>query len=206
LGGVIEVERGRRALRHLALVRALRQLHDADRAVGPGDGEAPAGKLDVAFGCFERLGCGLLAFLHDQRGRLDDRLSARGDRARAAGAAAESHEVAVILLQRNLLEGHAELRRKYLRERRGMALAVIERAGGEFYRAIWLECDLAKLAARGCGYFEIGADRDATQLAGLAALLLAFGKVGVIGNFDRPVEHALEIAAVIGHAGRGREG
>ncbi len=39
----------------------------------------------------------------------------------------------------------------------------------------------------------------------LAAFLLAPGEVGVIGNLQRLGEHALEIAAVIGDAGGGRE-
>ena len=141
----------------------------------------------------------------DQRRGLDDRRTRRGDRARAAGAVAEAHEVAVVLFQRDLLEGNAELRRQHLRERRGVTLAVIERAGGEFHRAVGLEGDLAEFAARRCGDLEIGADRDAAQLAALAALLLALGEIGVIGNLQRLVEDAGEIAAVIGDAGGGRE-
>ena len=103
------------------------------------------------------------------------------------------------------LEGHAELGGQHLRERRGVALAVIERAGGQLHRTVRLEGDLAEFAARRRGDFEIGADRDAAQLAVLAAFLLALGEIGVIGNLQRLVEHALEIAAVIGDAGGGGE-
>ena len=104
-----------------------------------------------------------------------------------------------------LLEGHAELRREHLRERRRMALAVIERAGDQPHRTVILEHDLAEFDAGRCGDFEIGADRDAAQLAALAAFLLALGEIGVIGDLERLVEDALEIAAVIGDAGGGRE-
>src|SRR5262249_56546773 len=97
------------------------------------------------------------------------RLARGGDRGRAAGAVAKAQVIAVVLLQRDLVEGHAELRRQHLRERRGMALAVIEGAGGELYAAVGFKGDLAELAARGSSDFEIGADRDAAQLAGLAA-------------------------------------
>src|SRR5581483_5718464 len=150
----------------------------ADRAIGAGDGEAAAGKLDIALGGFKRLRRGLLALLDDQRGSLDDGLSRCRDRARAAGAVAEADEVAVALLQRDLLEGNAELGCEHLRVGRGVALAVIERARGELHRAIGLEGDLAELAARRRRDFEIGADRDAAQLAGLPALLLAPGEFG----------------------------
>jgi hypothetical protein len=68
------------------------------------------------------------------------------------------------------------------------------------------ECELAEFAGGGSSDFEIGADRNAAQLAILAAVLLAPGEAGVIGNCKRLVEYALEIAAVIGDAGGGREG
>ena len=115
------------------------------------------------------------------------------------------HDVAVALFELDAFEGHAELRAEHLRERRRMALAVVERAGDQPHRAVVLEHDLAEFDAGRRGDFEIGADRDAAQLAALAALLLAFGEIGVIGDLERLVEHALEIAAVIGDAGGGRE-
>ena len=61
LGGVVDVERIRYALGHLAFAKALRQFHDADRAVGAGDGEAAIGEFDVAFGCFQQMRCRLPA-------------------------------------------------------------------------------------------------------------------------------------------------
>ena len=147
----------------------------------------------------------LFAFFDHERGSFHDRLTGRGDRARAAGAVAEAHEIAVVLLDRDFLEGHAELGGKHLRERRCMALAVIERAGGQFHAAVRLERDLAEFAARRRGDLEIGADGDAAQLAVLPALLLALGEIVVVGNLQRLVEDAGEIAAVIGDAGGRRE-
>ena len=131
-----------------------------------------------------------------------DRRSGRGDRAGAAGAVAETHEVAVVLLQRDPLKGHAELRRGCLGERRRMTLAVIERPGGQLHRTVRLEGDLAEFAARRRADFEIGADRNPAELAVLAAFLLAFGEISMIGNLKRLVEYAVEIAAIIGDARR----
>src|SRR6185312_11180337 len=111
-------------LGHLALAQAFRELHDADRSVGAGDGETATRKLEVGLAHFQKMRRRLLALLDDERGRLDDRLSGRGDRARAARAAAESHELAVVLLQLDLVEGDAELVAQHLCKRRGMALAV----------------------------------------------------------------------------------
>ena len=109
LGGVIDVERQRHALRHPAFAHALRQIHDADRAVGAGDGEAALCEFDIAFGSLHQMRGGLLAFCNYERGGFHDRLTGRCDRARAAGAAAEADEIAVVLLQRDLFEGNAEL-------------------------------------------------------------------------------------------------
>ena len=105
-GRMIDIERGGHAVGHLALAQALGELHDADRAVGAGDGETAAFEFDVGFGGLHQMGRRLLALGDDERGRLDDRRPGRGDRARAAGAVAEAHGVAVVLLQRDVLEGH----------------------------------------------------------------------------------------------------
>src|SRR6202522_1030317 len=115
----------------------------------------------------------LLAFCDHQRGRLDDRHAGRGDGTGTAGAVAETHEIAVVLFEPDVVEGYAELRGKHLCERGGMTRAIVERAGGQFYRTVRFEGDLAEFAAGRCGDFEIGADRDAAQLAVFAALLLA---------------------------------
>src|SRR3981189_561099 len=145
---------------------------------------------------------GALALLDHQSRSLDDRHPAGGDGARAAGAAAGMHEVAVALFEFYAVEGDAELGGENLRERRRMSLTIVERAGDQPHRAVILEHDLAELDAGGCGDFEIGADGNASELAALAALLFPFGETGVIGNLERLVKHALEIAAVVGDAGR----
>ncbi len=115
------------------------------------------------------------------------------------------HDIAVALFEFYALEGHTELRTQHLRKRRRVALAIIERAGDQPHHTVILEHDLAKLDAGRRGDLQIRADGNAAQLAALAALFLAFGKVGVIGHCQCLLEHALEIAAVIGDAGGGRE-
>ena len=108
----------------------LGELHDADRAVGAGDGEAAVGELDVGDRGLEHDG---------RRSACPARSPCRSpatiavplaiDRARAAGAAAEQQLVAVALQEADALERNAEPAHQHLRERRGVALAVIERAG-----------------------------------------------------------------------------
>ena len=66
LGGMVDVERGRHALRHLALAQAARQLDDVDAAVGAGDGETAIRKFDVGFGGFHQMRRRALALLDDQ--------------------------------------------------------------------------------------------------------------------------------------------
>src|SRR5580693_10787025 len=138
------------------------------------------------------MGGSLLAFCDHQRGRLGDRHAGCGDGAGTAGAVAETHEIAVVLFELDVFEGYAELRGKHLCERGGMTLAIVERSGGQFHRTVRLERNLAEFAAGRCRDFEIGADRDAAELAALAALLLAPGESGMIGNLERLAEYALE--------------
>src|SRR5215471_5308810 len=114
-------------------------------------------------------------------------------------------KITVALFECDALKGDTELRGQYLRERRRVTLPVVERSRDQLHRAVVLEHDLAEFDARRRGDFEIGADGDPAQPAALAALLLAPGKVDVIGDFERLVEHALEITAVIDHAGGGIE-
>ena len=105
-GRMIDIERGGHAVGHLAFAQALGELHDADRAVGAGDGETATFEFDVGFGGLHQMGRSLLALGDDECGRLDDRRPGCGDRTRPAGAVAEAHGVAVVLLQRDVLEGH----------------------------------------------------------------------------------------------------
>ena len=60
------------------------------------------------------------------------------------------------------------------------------------------------LPARG-GDFEIAADAEAAQLAVLLAVALALLEAVIVGQLQRLLEHAEEIAAVVGHAGGGVE-
>ena len=91
----------------------------------------PSRELDVARRGFEHEARDLLALLDHFVGAFDDRGAARIHRARAAGAAAGEQLVAVALQQLDALERHAEPRGQHLRERRGVTLAVVERAGDD---------------------------------------------------------------------------
>src|SRR5262245_38561814 len=96
-------------------------------------------ELDVRRRCFEHESRDLPALLDDLGGRLDDRRSARHDRARAAGAAAGNELVAVALQQADAIERNAEPLAQDLAERCRVALAVIERAGDDGDAAVGLE-------------------------------------------------------------------
>src|SRR5439155_781418 len=145
-----------------------------------------------------------LAALDDGVGGFDDRSAARGDRPGSSRAAAGDELVAVPLEQPDALERNAEALAQHLSERRGMALAVIERAGDQRHRAVRLEADATHLLARGRGHFQIAADPEPAQLAPLAALALARPKTAPVRKLHRIIEHRGEIAAIVGHAGRGR--
>ena len=134
-------------------------------AVGAGDHEAAVVELDVAGRGFERVRGDLLALLDHLGGGFDDRHAGVHHRARAAGAAAGEQLIAVALQEPDALERNAELLAQHLRERRGVALAVIERAGDDGDGAVGLETDAAHLLVGGRGDFEIAADADAAQLA-----------------------------------------
>ena len=114
--------------------------------------------------------------------------------------------IAVALQQPDALERHAELLAQHLRERRGVALAVIERAGEDGDAAVGVEADAAHLLVGGRGDFEIAADADAAQLAALLALALALGEALPVGSLQRLLEDRREVAAVIGRAGGGLVG
>src|SRR4029078_13193253 len=104
----------------------------------------------------------LAAFDHQVR-RLDDRRAARRDRARAAGAAAYDQLVAVALQEPDFLEWDAELLAQHLGIRRGVALAIIKRAGDDRDIAVRLKANPAHFLVRRRRHFEITADPDAAQ-------------------------------------------
>ena len=104
----------------------------ADRAVGAGDGEAPAGELDVARPRLRaRCAAICLPFSTTLATASTIAVLLAACRARAAGAAAGDQLVAVALQQADALERNAEPARQHLRERRRVALAVVERAGDD---------------------------------------------------------------------------
>ena len=96
---------------------------------------------------FQEVRRGLLAAFDHHVARLDDGAAALHHRARAAGAAAGDELIGIALQQPDLFERHAEPVRQHLRERRGVTLAVIERAGDDGDDAVVLETDAAHLVA-----------------------------------------------------------
>ncbi len=90
------------------------------------------------------------------------------------------------------------------REGRGVALAVIERAGDDGDGAVGIELDAALLLGHRRRGFDVAGDAEAAQFAGLLALALALGEALGVGLRQRFLEQAGEIAAVIGGAGRRR--
>ena len=126
---------------------------------------APAVELDIGGRGLEKMPGERAALLDHLRRRLDQRLAARHDRARAAGAAADQELVAVALDQIDQLERQAEAVDQHLRERRGVALAVVERAGDDRHPAVRLEADAAHLRIRRRGHLEIAGKPAAAQLA-----------------------------------------
>ncbi len=203
VGDQTNVERLRQFRRQLhAAAQARRQLHDTDRTVGPDDGEAPAREFDIGGSRLHDEAGDLLAAGDDLRTRLDHGRAARHHRARPAGAAADEQGIAVALQQPDAVEGDAEPVDQDLSQGRGMALAVVERAGDHRQRAVRLEADAAHFLRRRRRHFEIAADAAAAQLAVRAALLLTLRKALPIGERQRLVEHGREFAAVIAHARR----
>ena len=97
--------------------------------------------------------------------------------------------------------GMPSLLAQHLRERRGVALPVIERAGDDGDGAVGLEADAAHFLARRRGDFEKAADAEPAHLAALAALALAAREALDVGGLERLLEHGGEIAAVIVAAG-----
>ncbi len=177
-----------------------RHFKQGDRSVGASNHEPSIAKFDIGGRGFEHLGGELLAFLDDELGGLHCRAAAHHRRARATGAGAEHQLVGIALQQPDLLERHAELRREHLRHRRGVALAVVERAGDDGDVAVGFEAQPAHLLGRRRRDFEIVADADAAQLAAGLALGLAGGAAVDIGELQRLVQESAELAAVISGA------
>ena len=116
------------------------------------------------------------AFVDDLGRGFDDRLAARHDRARAAGAAAGQQLVAVALDQVDQLERQAEPVGQHLGEGRGVALAVVEGAGDQGDPAVLLEADAAHLRVGGGGDLEIAGEAAPAQPAARLAIAGAVRK------------------------------
>ena len=150
--------------------------------------------------------CGrdLAALCDDALARLDHRGSARHDRLRTTGATARDQPVAVALHQPDALERNAKPARQELRQRRPVALSVIEGAGDDGDGAVALEMDAAHLVRRRRRDFEIAADAAAAQLAGGEALQPALFESVPVRGLDCAREEAREVAGIVGRADRRR--
>src|SRR5262249_605989 len=95
-----------------------------------------------------------------------------------------------------------ELLAQHLRERRGVALAIVERAGEDRHRAVRFEANPAHLLVGRGRHLEIAADADAAQLAALPALAPARRKSLPVPALQPLFHDSGEIAAVIGRARR----
>src|SRR6185503_15922844 len=112
--------------------------------------------------------------------------------------------VAVALQETDTVERNAELVGQDLCEGRGVALAVVERAGDDRDGAVVLEAQSAHFGGAGGGRLDVAADAEAAQLAGLLALALALLEAGDVGLLHGEVEQAGEVAAIVdGAGGRG---
>src|SRR5438132_8560455 len=143
----------------------------------------------------------LLALLDHPGSRFDDRGAAVHDRFRAPGAASRQELVAVSLQETDALERNAEPLAEYLRERRRVTLPVIERAGNDGDAAVRFEADASHFLARRCRHLEKASDAESPHLSALAALAFAAGEALHVCDFERVLEQARKVAAVVIAAG-----
>src|SRR5947209_15132575 len=83
-----------------------------------------------------------------------------------------------------------------------MALAIVERAREDRHRAVLLETDAAHLRHWPGGRLKEAADTEAAQQAFPGACGFASGKAVHIGQRQRVVQHAREIAGIVDNAAR----
>ena len=132
-------------------------------AVGAGDSERAGLEGDVGGRGLQQMAGERPALLDHLGRRLEERLAARHDRARAAGAAADQQLVAVALDQIDQLERQTKAVDQHLCEGRGVTLAVIERAGDHGDAPVRLEADAAHLRVRRRRDLEIAGQAAAAQ-------------------------------------------
>ena len=126
----------------------------------------------------------------DLVGGLRDRGAGQHRRARTAGAAAGDELIAVALQQLDLVERNAELFGQHLRESRGVALAVIERAGDDGHGAVVVEADAAHFLRHRRGGLDVTGNAQAAQLAVALAVALARVEAFDVGARERVLEQA----------------
>ena len=137
------------------------------------------------------------------------RRAAHGERARAAVAAAGAERVAVAPQHLDALRRHAQLIAHDLRVRGLVALAHRGRAGVDRHRAVGVHADLRGVGVdrgvRAAGHLDRVGDAEATELAARARLGAALLEAGVLGDRQRQVHAAREVAAVVGEHQPGLE-
>ena len=107
--------------------RVARELVDADRFVGAGDGEAAAVEHDIVLGGFHQVGGDLGAFGDDFCAAVTS-AAARHSRTRTECAGADCERIGVAPFEPDLVGTDAELSRDDLAPGGQMALAVVMRA------------------------------------------------------------------------------
>ena len=174
-----------------------RHLHDAHAPVGAGNREAALAEFDVNQRGLQHVRRQRPGLLHHQRGRLDDGTPGRHQRLRTASAAARDQQVAIGLHQPHALERHPQMGVQHLGEGAPVALAVIQRAGDDGDKTVFLEADLALFLGRRGGAFQEVADADAAQNAAPRRFRPACRKAIEIAFGQRLVEQRTEFAAII---------
>ena len=185
----------------------LRQLHDADPAIGADhlEGAVRAHELDVGCRGLELLRGELPAALdHLVRG-VADRHPGGGQRARAAGAAALGQAVGIALHDPDLLERHAEPLVQDLGVGGLVALAVRLGADRDADAAVVLEADRGELELIAHRRFDVVAHADAAPEAAPRRLRPALPDAPPVGDRHRLVHDPGELARIIGLAGRRAE-
>ena len=185
---VADVERLRHVGRQLqAAAQLVGEFEDADAAVGAGDDEAAAGKLDVD---------GRRPRARGRRSACPARSACRRPRGRPGCATSADFEPPVPpptlswslspCSRRKRSNGMPSLLAQHLGEGRGVALAVVERAAQHGDGAVGLEADAAIFLGRRPRDLEIGADAAAAQLVARRALRPALVEALPVGRLPAP--------------------
>src|SRR5213596_726085 len=175
---------------------ARRELGQPDGAVGAGNPEGPIAILDVARGRLERLRRKLLAARNGLAARGHHGRAAHESRARSHAAYA-IREVGVALNDMDFLNGDSQYFGEQLGIRGFQPLPHRLRAGERRERAIGADPYVDRLGRKGTGPFQVDRQPPAPQPPAAARLLAPRRETLPVGQLDKPVDDAREIAAVV---------